>query len=113
MRLAPEDRARLERDAAGMSLGAYIRWRLFDANNPPPRSRGKFPVRDHQALSGLLGKLGNSRMAANLNQLAKAANSGSLALDPEIEAELRQALADIADMRRMLIEALGLSAGAE
>lgn len=108
LRLSSDERARLERNASGLSLGAYIRWRLFDPENLPPRHRGKFPVKDHQAISALLGKLGNSRMASNLNQLAKAANSGSLALDPEIEAELRCALADVADMRRLLIEALGM-----
>lgn len=108
LRLTPEDRERLENAAAGMSLGSYIRWRVFDPASPPPRHRGKFPVKDHAALSALLGKLGASLAASNLNQLAKAANSGSLVLDPDIEAELRQALSDIADMRRLLLEALGL-----
>ena len=112
MRLTPDERARLERDSAGMSLGSYVRWRLFDPENPPPRHRGKFPVKDHQALSALLGKLGQSRLANNLNQLAKAAHSGSLVLTPALEAELRDAIADIAAMRVTLIAALGLSDGA-
>lgn len=109
LRLTPEDRLRLERDAAGMSLGCYVRWRLFDPANPPPRHRGKFPVKDHQALSAMLGKLGQSHIANNLNQLAKAANSGSLALTPELETELREALQGIAEMRGLLIDALGLA----
>ncbi|TVV71853.1 plasmid mobilization relaxosome protein MobC [Sphingomonas solaris] len=109
LRLTPEDRARLNRDAAGMPLGAYIRWRLFDPANPPPRLRGKFPVKDHQAVSALLGKLGSTRIANNLNQLARAAHSGSLVLTPDIEAELHQAAADIAAMRDLLITALGLA----
>lgn len=78
LRLTPEDRERLESDAVGMSLGAYIRWRLFDPDRPPPRHRGKAPVKDHQALSAVLGQLGQSRIASNLNQLAKAANAGAL-----------------------------------
>ncbi|WP_188063481.1 hypothetical protein [Sphingobium sp. KCTC 72723] len=45
VRLSPENRARLERDAAGMSLGSYIHWRLFDPDTPPPRRRGKNPVK--------------------------------------------------------------------
>jgi hypothetical protein len=113
MRLTPEERVRLEHDAAGMSLGSYVKWRLFGHDAPPqPRSRGKFPVKDHQALSAVLAKLGQSRIANNLNQLAKASHSGSLILTPEIEAELREAAADIAIIRNLLIDALGLSGGA-
>ncbi len=112
LRLTPEDRQRLESDSAGMSLGAYIRGRLFDPASPPPRHRGKAPVKDHLALSALLGKLGQSRIANNLNQLARAVHSGSLVLTPDIEAELRGAAADIAAMRAMLVAALGLSDGA-
>lgn len=59
LRFSSEDRARLERDAAGISLAAYIRWRLFDPDSPPPRQRGKAPVKDQQALSGVLARLGN------------------------------------------------------
>jgi hypothetical protein len=41
VRLTHEERARLERDAVGMTLGAYIKWRTFDPDKPPPRVRGK------------------------------------------------------------------------
>lgn len=109
LRLGPEDRERLERDAAGMSLGSYIRWRIFDPEKPPPRQSGKAPVKDHRALSELVAKFGASRIASNLNQLAKAANSGSLVLTPEVEADLREATDAIADMRRLLIAALNMS----
>lgn len=109
LRLTFEERARLERDAAGMALGAYIRWRVFDPAMPPPRRRGKFPVKDHQALASVLGKLGQSRIANNLNQLAHACNSGSLALTPDVEAELLEAVREIAAMRHILITALDLS----
>lgn len=107
-RLSPEDRARLEGDAAGMSLAAYIRWRLFDPESPPPRQRGKAPVKDQQALSGVLARLGKSGLSNNLNQLARAVNSGSLPVGPDVEAELRHAVAEIVAMRVLLIEALGL-----
>jgi hypothetical protein len=108
LRLTPEDRARLERDAAGMSLRSYIRWRLFDPDKPPPRRRRKAPVKDHQALSAVLAQLGTSRIAGNLNQLAKAVNSGSLILTPDVEADLHEAMEAIAFIRRALIDALGM-----
>lgn len=111
LRLSRDERARLERDAAGMSLGAYIKWRLFDPERPPPRTRGKAPVRDHILLSQLMALLGQSRLSSNVNQLAKAANSGSLPITPETEAELNHACRDLAEVRRMLMQALGLDAG--
>ncbi len=110
-RLSREDRELLDRNAVGMSLGSYVRWLLFNPKTPPPRRRGQFPVKDHQALSAALSKLGQSHIPSNLNQLAKAANSGSLVLTPELEAELREALHLIAEIRRLLIDALGLSEG--
>ncbi len=111
MRLSPENRARLERDAAGMSLGSYIHWRLFDPDAPPPRHRGKAPVKDHVALSKALAALGQSRIASNLNQIARAIHTGVIVVTPEVEGELVEAARYIAAIRDMLIEALGLSEG--
>lgn len=111
LRLTFEQRARLEEAAGDMSLGAYIHSRLFDCDNPPPRRRGKNPVKDHKALAQLLGMLGQSRLSSNLNQLAKSANTGSLPVTPDTEAALNEAAAGVREMRRLLIEALNLEAG--
>lgn len=110
LRLTFEERAKLEADAAGMSLGAYIRWKLFDPDSPPPRRRGKAPVKDHKALVTVLGQLGQSRLANNLNQLARQANLGTLPVTPDTEAALLEAARDVAAMRQALIEALGMDA---
>ena len=110
LRLTFEERAKLERDAAGMALGAYIRSRLLDPETVAPRKRGKFPVKDHQALAQLLGLLGQSRLANNVNQLAHAANTGSLAVTPDTEEALMSATADIQQMRQLLIQALDIDA---
>ncbi|MBK7162878.1 MAG: plasmid mobilization relaxosome protein MobC [Sphingomonadales bacterium] len=110
LRLTFEERAKLERDAAGMALGAYIRSRLLDPETVAPRKRGKFPVKDHQALAQLLGLLGQSRLANNVNQLARAANTGSLAVTPDTEEALMSATADINHMRQLLIQALDIDA---
>lgn len=112
LRLSQEERMRLERDAAGMSLASYVRWKLFDPASPPPKSRGKFPVKDHAALSQVLAMLGQSRLANNLNQLARAANTGSLPLIPETDKAIKQACAEITLIRRLLLKALGLDGSA-
>lgn len=108
LRMTFEEKARLDRDAAGMSVAAYIRWRLFDPDNAPPRKRGKQPVKDHKALAQLLALFGQSRIANNLNQLARSANTGSLPVTPDTEAALSAAALDVRDMRQLLIQALNL-----
>lgn len=112
LRLTPEERLHLERDAWGMSLAAYVKWRLFDPGRPPPRRRGAAPIKDHAALARLLALLGQSRLASNLNQIAKAAHVGALPVTPELEAELRAAVAHVAEIRRELITALNLQGDA-
>jgi hypothetical protein len=110
LRLTFEDKARLQRDAAGMPISEYMRWRLFDPNNPTPRRRGKNPVKDHKALAQALGLLGQSRISSNLNQLARSASTGSLPITPDTEAALMDAVAEVREIRRLLIEALNLGA---
>ena len=110
LRLTFEERAQLEKDAAGMSLSAYIRTRLFDSEAPKRRTRGKHPVKDHTELGKLLGELGRSRIANNINQLAKAVNSGSLEVSPDTEQSIKDSCGDINWIRRTLIVALGLLA---
>lgn len=108
LRLTPEERAELEKQAAGMSLGAYIRLRLFDDALPVRRTRGKAPVKDHEELGRVLGALGQSRIANNLNQLAKAVHTGALPVTEEVEAALHEACYDIRLMRQALLRGLGL-----
>ena len=55
-----------------------------------------------------LAFLGNSRLASNLNQLAKLANTGALPMTPETEAELAAALLAVQELRRLFLSALGM-----
>ena len=107
LRLTFDERAQLEKQAAGLSLGAFIRSRLFGEDVEPRRTRGKFPVKDHEALARVLAALGSSRISNNLNQLAKAANSGSLPITPETEEFLAEACGAVQDVRNELLRALG------
>ena len=109
LRLTLEERARLERQAAGLSLGAYIRERLLGSGETSRRTRGKFPVRDHAALAQVLALLGRSELAASLATLARAASTGSLPVPPETEATLQKACQDVAAVKSMLMKALGIA----
>ncbi len=112
LRFTPEERQWLDRSAAGMPLGAFIRSLIFDeALLKKRRKSPKIPVKDHQVLARLQGELGQSRIANNLNQLAKSANSGSLEVSPDTEKVIKHACSDVRWMRHMLMEALGIQPG--
>lgn len=110
-RVTEEEYERLERDAAGTSISDHMRACFFGDSAPVRRTRGKFPVKDHKLIAQLLAKLGDSRIANNLNQLARLANTGSLPVTPETEETLRLVCRYVADVRRLLLQALGLSVG--
>jgi len=57
----------------------------------------------------VLAALGKSRVANNLNQLAKAVHTGSLPVTPETEEEIKSACRDVRRMRTDLLTALGRS----
>jgi len=108
LRLTKEERAALEHAAAGQSLSAHIRSCLFGENTSTRKRQRRVPVKDEIALAQTLGLLGRSKVASNLNQIAKAANCGALILDQETAAQIDEAHAHVVEMRAMLIRALGL-----
>jgi RNase P/RNase MRP subunit POP5 len=111
MRLSDEERAVLEQAAGDRPLAAYIRWLIFKEimpDMPKKRTRGEAANIDHKAIAKLLGALGQSRIASNINQLAKAANSGSLPVNHDVLNSLKEAVTAVHWMRETLIKALGL-----
>lgn len=106
-RVSTEEKRKLEKAAAGLTISAYIRSCLFGENVTPRKTRGKHPVKDQEVLGKVLGQLGKSRLANNLNQLAKAVNMGTLPVSPDTEKEIREACAHVAAMRANLMKALG------
>lgn len=108
LRLSEEERAHLIAEAKGALLGAYVKAKVFGSGPAVRPRRTGLVVEDRQSLAQALALLGSSRLASNLNQLAHAANIGALPFTPEIEDELREALADVRAIRRLLMTALGL-----
>ncbi|WP_330178499.1 plasmid mobilization relaxosome protein MobC [Candidatus Vondammii sp. HM_W22] len=111
MRFTDDERKALNLAAAGRPLAAYIRWLIFKEDMPEmpkKRTRGESASQDHKQLAKLLGALGKSRIASNINQLAKAANSGSLPVSQEIINALNESVAAIKWMRATLIKGMGI-----
>jgi hypothetical protein len=109
LRLTFEERAQIEKEAAGIPLGRYIRNKVLDGKARPRRTRGRFPVKDHEALGRGLGLLGGSRLASNLNQIARAVHTGSLPVTSETEAAIKIACRDVRQIRQDLLKALGIA----
>lgn len=109
LRLTPEERARLEELAQGMTLSAYIRACLFAEQSKRRKRRPASVVEDKKAIAEALALLGQSRVANNLNQLAYNANIGALAIGPEEKAKIEEAYAHVLSIRSLLLTALGKS----
>ena len=109
LRLSAEERALLEERAGNRPLGAYIREQLL-GGHVQQRRRLRKPRVDDKQLALLLAELGRSRISANLNQLARAVNTGTLGLSEDVERELVEACSAVVAMRDALISALGLKA---
>ena len=111
IRLTDEEKDLLSDRAGKLPLGVYIRGMILasDEQSPRPRQRNpRTPVKDHGALARVLSALGQSRIANNLNQLAKAVNIGVLPVSPETEQDIGEACSAVSAMRNALIVALGL-----
>ena len=117
MRFTDSERKALEIAANGRPLAAYIRWLIFKEEMPEaaklermPKSRSNFADidPDRKEIAKLLGALAKSNIANNINQLAKAANSGSLPVNHDVLNSLKEAVSIIHWMRDSLIKALGL-----
>lgn len=91
IRLAFEEKAYLQEQAGSQSLSGYIRSQLLRDVKPRKKQRRKRrkPALREKQMTRLYGLMLNSRIAGNLNQIAKKANSGSFNLsDPEEKALL-------------------------
>ena len=108
LRLNAEEKEKLKQLSQSMSVSAYIRQCVFGDQTTHRKRVLRVPVQDEQSLAKVLGLLGQSRIANNLNQLAYQANSGSLVMDEEAYTRIEEAYRHVRFMRRELIKALGL-----
>ena len=107
VRLTDEERETLVQRSGGLPLSAYVKSLVFVENAPAYRKSPKPVPVDRTVIAQVLSYLGQSRLAANLNQLAKAANTGSLYFDEDTRTSLIGACNDIQAIRYLLMHALG------
>ena len=109
IRLSESERQTLESAAGSIPLGTFVRSRLL--GTALPRGARRRGTADSARLSQILGLLGRSGLSSGLADLGVAARSGTIALTAELEAQIIAACADIQEVRRLLLCAIGLPLG--
>ena len=110
LRFTEDERALLRARAGKRSLGEYIRGVLFGSGVSARKVKRRCPSEADKENAAQLAGLGQSRLASNMNQIAKAAHMGALPVTPDLVEELHRACEDIRTMRRALVGSLGLKA---
>lgn len=113
VRLSQEEYDRLKHDAGVLTMAAHIRLTLFGEGEIAPHRKSytrkaTSPSAELTMIGHMLGGLGQSEIAANLADMAKAAKIGALPVSPEVEADIAGACQAVQDMRDRLITALGV-----
>lgn len=108
VRMTPQERERVEELAGNQTISAYVRDRLLGDEAEKRKCTPRKIRPDHDILAQLLCQLGASRMASNLNQIAKAINMDAVILSPQQQEIVIEAAHAVIEMRDALMQALGL-----
>lgn len=103
--LNEDERAKLERAAAGQSLNSYVKERLFAGSG----SR-KGASKDYAELARALSLLGRSDIQTRLTALLLAIEKEQLPTSKDVERDIRDACNMVKMIRAELVTALGLKA---
>lgn len=106
IRFTDDERARLASFAGDQPLSRYVRDFVLKGHEIAKRKTAPAPERKEMAQ--LLSVLGRSELAPLLRDTLVAIDEGGLLLEPNTEADLRLACAEISEMRCDLMKALGL-----
>jgi hypothetical protein len=98
-------------DHLRLLCGSRIRACVFAEETKRRKKRPKNVIEDKKATAEALALLGQSRIASNLNQLAHHANIGALIVGETEKAQIAEANAHLAEIRALLIQALGKARG--
>ena len=99
----------LEREAGALTLSEYIRARLFGeaVTGAFDYEERLTPEARQKMLAQILAKLGESGSGKSLSELAELARLGLLQMSPDEQQALSDAIADLRELRRDLLKALG------
>ena len=108
IRVSEEEREELARLAGNQSINAYVRARIF-SGSPPPRTRGRAPVKDYEALARALSLLGRSDLQTRLSSLLIALQSNTIISLDDLSRDVQETQEAVHEIRDAIVKALGLS----
>jgi len=109
IRFTPEEYALITVKAGTEPLASFIRTQALERARSARKARTPAPVKDHTALAQVLAKLGSCAHVQDIRATAAARETGIVSTDTEIDACLYVAAADIAEIKRLLMRALGVA----
>ena len=109
VRVSAQERHHLEKAAGQRPLSDYLRERLLSEVAPSRSGSGR--KADARQLGLLLAALGQSEIGPSLRELLATVQLGLVPTSPELEVTIRAACDAVLDMRRSLMQALGLIEG--
>ncbi|RFB04273.1 plasmid mobilization relaxosome protein MobC [Parvularcula marina] len=109
IRVSEAERVWLNEQAAGGSISAFVKQRIFRGSSIAPAARSGGTRIDDTTAAKILAALGQSRIASNLNQIAKAVNLGTLPMNEETERDIREACAAVIQVKAVLMACLRTS----
>ena len=107
-RVNDAEKTRLQDAAGSQRLGIYAREQLLGPDTKRRKTRGRAPVKDHEALAAILSKLGRSELATAIGGLLLALEEGRVHLSDDQECCLRNLETELVFIRTSLVKALGL-----
>lgn len=107
IRFTEAELAILRKKAGKLPLSTYMRQELL-GRKVDKRRAVRQPKVNQKEYAVLLASLGNSRLSSNLNQIAKAINTGTLDVSQDVEQQLKDAAMAVQAMRETLLYALGM-----
>lgn len=108
LRLTFDERAKLDTMAKGKPLGLFIRTKLFEGSTFKSRD---LKAENNRANAQILGLLGQSEFTKNVTELASAARSGSLDINPDTEKLMITALEQLILMKELLLKEMKIRSG--
>lgn len=104
VRITEQERRELQRRAGNAQLSEYVRRILL--GNACSRKRTATPKPDVQALSQILGLLGQTDVFRSLKKISDGVRLGTLPVDDELLETIKEARSDIAEVKSLLMQAL-------
>lgn len=112
MRFSRNERKAMEilAEPLGCSVPELIRFKVLNEDTGQQIAYLLEHINEQSENAKILAELGKSRIANNLNQIAKAINTGTLEITPDVVLQINEAYEAILWIRSQLIRKQGLKA---